>query len=136
MQPFQIRSSSAAGHPTLITFFGYWVTHGPASVEVEPSEVSEGLVGCAYANAKTGLKKFTLSDIFCLPNCSCFVLMIPMSSTLYQDPSLIIPQRPVRVRFQTRRTGLDKARSAMRDFTLLLALAWGAAEMALWLSGG
>jgi hypothetical protein len=24
----------------------------------------------------------------------------------------------------------------MRDFTLLLALAWGAAEVALWLSGG
>jgi hypothetical protein len=24
----------------------------------------------------------------------------------------------------------------MRDFTLLLALAWAAAEMALWLSGG
>ena len=59
-----------------------------------------------------------------------------MSSTLYQDPSLIIPQRPVRVRFQARRAGFDKARSAMRDFTLLLALAWGAAEMALWLSGG
>jgi hypothetical protein len=42
----------------------------------------------------------------------------------------------VRVRFQTRRAGFDKARSAMRDFTLLLALAWGAAEVALWLSGG
>jgi hypothetical protein len=42
----------------------------------------------------------------------------------------------VRVRFQARRAGFDKARSAMRDFTLLLALAWGAAEMALWLSGG
>ena len=46
------------------------------------------------------------------------------------------PQRPVRVRFQTRRAGFDKARGAMRDFTLLLALAWGAAEVALWLSGG
>jgi hypothetical protein len=83
-----------------------------------------------------GLKFFRLNAVFRLPNCSCFVLMLPMSSTLYQDPSLIIPQRPVRVRFQTRRAGLDKARSAMRDFTLLLALAWGAAEMALWLSGG
>ncbi len=62
--------------------------------------------------------------------------MFLMSSTLFQDPSLIIPQRPVRVRFQTRRAGLDKTRGAMRDFTLLLALAWGAAEMALWLSGG
>ena len=62
--------------------------------------------------------------------------MVAMSSTLYQDPSLIIPQRPVRVRFQTRRAGYDKTRSAMRDFTLLLALAWGAAEVALWLSGG
>ena len=136
MQSFQIRASSAAVHPTLITFFGDWVTHGPASVEVELSEASDGLVGCAYAYAKTHPKKFTLSDIFCLQNCSCFVLMLPMSSTLYQDPSLIIPQRPVRVRFHTRRAGLDKARSAMRDFTLLLALAWGAAEMALWLSGG
>jgi hypothetical protein len=76
------------------------------------------------------------SVIFRLPNCSCFVLIPFMSSTLYQDPSLIIPQRPVRVRFQARRAGFDKARSAMRDFTLLLALAWGAAEMALWLSGG
>jgi hypothetical protein len=59
-----------------------------------------------------------------------------MSSTLYQDPSLIIPQRPVRVRFKSRRVGFEKARSAMRDFTLLLAFAWGAAEAALWLSGG
>jgi hypothetical protein len=59
-----------------------------------------------------------------------------MSSTLYQDPSLIIPQRPVRVRFQSRRAGAEKARGAMRDFTLLLALAWGAAELALMLSGG
>ncbi len=76
MQSFQIRASSAAVHPTLITFFGDWVTHGPARVEVEPSEVSDGLVGCAYANAKIRPKKFTLSDIFCLPNCSCFVLML------------------------------------------------------------
>jgi hypothetical protein len=82
------------------------------------------------------IKIFTLSITFPLPICSCFVLILPMSSTLYQDPSLIIPQRPVRVRFQTRRTGFDKARSAMRDFTLLLALAWGAAEVALWLSVG
>ena len=59
-----------------------------------------------------------------------------MSSTLYQDTSLIIPQRPVRVRFQARRAGIEKARSAMRDFTLLLALAWGAAEVALWLGAG
>jgi hypothetical protein len=59
-----------------------------------------------------------------------------MSSTLYQDPSLINPQRPVRVRFQARRAGIEKARSAMRDFTLLLALAWGAAEVALWLGAG
>ena len=59
-----------------------------------------------------------------------------MSSTLYQDPSLIIPQRPVRVRFRPHRAGFKAARSAMRDFTLLLALAWGAAEMALWLSAG
>ncbi len=59
-----------------------------------------------------------------------------MSSTLYQDPTLIIPQRPVRVQFQSRRPGFDKARGAMRDFTLLLALAWGAAEVALLLGGG
>jgi hypothetical protein len=59
-----------------------------------------------------------------------------MSSIIYQDPSLIIPQRPVRVRFKSRRAGFEQARSAMRDFTLLLALAWGAAELALWLSGG
>jgi len=59
-----------------------------------------------------------------------------MSITLYQDPSLIIPQRPVRVRFRPHRAGFEQARSAMRDFTLLLALAWGAAEVALWLSGG
>ncbi|MEY4845382.1 MAG: hypothetical protein RL312_1663, partial [Pseudomonadota bacterium] len=52
------------------------------------------------------------------------------------DPSLIIPQRPVRVRFQSRRAGVEKARSAMRDFTLLLTLAWGVAELALMLSGG
>jgi hypothetical protein len=82
------------------------------------------------------LKNFAFSIIFCLPKCSCFVLIVAMSSTLYQDPTLIIPQRPVRVRFQPRRASFDKARSAMRDFTLLLALAWGAAEMALWLSGG
>ena len=62
--------------------------------------------------------------------------MLYMSSTLYQDPSLIIPQRPVRVRFRPRRAGFEAARSAMRDFTLLLTLAWGAAEVALWLSGG
>ena len=59
-----------------------------------------------------------------------------MSSALYQDPSLIIPQRPVRVRFQSRRAGVEKARSAMRDFTLLLTLAWAVAELALMLSGG
>ena len=59
-----------------------------------------------------------------------------MSSTLYQDPSLIIPQLPVRVRFQSRRAGVEKARSAMRDFTLLLTLAWAVAELALMLSGG
>ena len=82
------------------------------------------------------LKIFAPHVIFCLPKCSCFVLIFHMSSTLYQDPSLIIPQRPVRVRFQARRAGFDKARSAMRDFTLLLALAWGAAEVALWLSAG
>ena len=81
-------------------------------------------------------KFWVLGTIFRLPICACFVLILPMSSTLYQDPSLIIPQRPVRVRFQTRRAGFEKARSAMRDFTFLLALAWGAAEMALWLSGG
>jgi hypothetical protein len=81
-------------------------------------------------------KKFTIGVIFHLSICSCFVLLLLMSSTLYQDPSLIIPQRPVRVRFQSRRAGFDKARSAMRDFTLLLAIAWGAAEVALWLSGG
>jgi hypothetical protein len=40
------------------------------------------------------------------------------------------------VRFHSRRAGLETTRGAMRDFTLLLALAWGAAEMALWLSGG
>jgi hypothetical protein len=40
------------------------------------------------------------------------------------------------VRFQARRAGIEKARSAMRDFTLLLALAWGAAEVALWLGAG
>ena len=82
------------------------------------------------------LKFFALNGIFRLPNCSCFVLIRLMSSTLYQDPSLIIPQRPVRVRFRPRRAGFEAARSAMRDFTLLLALAWGAAEVALWLSGG
>jgi len=82
------------------------------------------------------LKIFAFGVIFHLPNCSCFVLFLPMSSTLYQDPSLIIPQRPVRVRFQARRAGIEKARSAMRDFTLLLALAWGAAEVALWLGAG
>jgi hypothetical protein len=74
--------------------------------------------------------------VFRLPNCSCFVLILHMSSTLYQDPSLIIPQRPVRVRFRPHRAGFEQVRSAMRDFTLLLALAWGAAEVALWLSGG
>ena len=82
------------------------------------------------------MKNFTRVAIFRLPNCSCFVLFLHMSSSLYQDPALIIPQRPLRVRFQTRRAGLEKARSAMRDFTLLLALAWGAAEVALMLSGG
>ncbi|MEN9498230.1 MAG: hypothetical protein RIS83_49 [Pseudomonadota bacterium] len=59
-----------------------------------------------------------------------------MSSTLYQDPSLIIPQRPIRVRFRRSRPGLAALRGAMRDFTLLLALAWAAAEIALMLNGG
>ena len=62
--------------------------------------------------------------------------MLRTSSTLYQDPSLIIPQRPVRVRFRPRRAGFKAVRGAMRDFTLLLALAWGAAEVALWLGAG
>ncbi|MFN9096889.1 MAG: hypothetical protein ACK5WN_21635 [Alphaproteobacteria bacterium] len=43
---------------------------------------------------------------------------------------------PVRARCRPRRAGFEAARSAMRDFTLLLALAWGAAEVALWLNGG
>lgn len=82
------------------------------------------------------LKNIASGAIFLLSNCSCFVLFPSMSSTLYQDPSLIIPQRPLRVRFQCRHAGLGKARGAMRDFTLLLALAWGAAEVALMLAGG
>jgi hypothetical protein len=59
-----------------------------------------------------------------------------MSSTLYQDPSLIIPQRPIRVRFRSAKPGLQALRGAMRDFTLLLSLAWTVAEIALLVNGG
>jgi hypothetical protein len=50
------------------------------------------------------------------------------------DPSLVIPPRPVAVRFVAARPGRP-ARRALRDFTGFLALAWAAAEIALWVGG-
>lgn len=50
------------------------------------------------------------------------------------DPSLVIPPRPVVVRFVPDRPARP-GRRAMRDFTGFLVLAWAAAEIALWVGG-
>jgi hypothetical protein len=50
------------------------------------------------------------------------------------DPSLVIPPRPVVVRFVPARAARP-ARRALRDFTGFLVLAWAAAEIALWVGG-
>lgn len=51
------------------------------------------------------------------------------------DPSLVIPPRPVTVRFVPAAPRARLARRAMRDFTGFFALAWAAAEFALWAGG-
>lgn len=51
------------------------------------------------------------------------------------DPPLEIPPVPLVVRFVPARPPGRLARRAMRDFTGFLALAWAAAEIALWAGG-
>jgi len=73
MKPFLIRDSRAGDIPTITAFYAHWVTHGLASFEIEPPEVSEmarrrdavlaagfpflvaeapeGMLGYAYASA-------------------------------------------------------------------------------------
>jgi hypothetical protein len=58
-----------------------------------------------------------------------------MSTRTLHDPSLVIPPRPVAVRFVPARPPARLARRAMRDFTGFLAIAWAAAEIALWAGG-
>ena len=59
----------------------------------------------------------------------------PMSTRPLIDPSLVIPPIPFQVRFIPARPPGRIARRAMRDFTGFLALAWAAAEIALWATG-
>jgi hypothetical protein len=58
-----------------------------------------------------------------------------MSTRTAIDPSLVIPPRPVVVRFVPATPATRVARRAMRDFTGFLVLAWVAAEIALWAGG-
>ncbi len=58
-----------------------------------------------------------------------------MSHRTAIDPSLVIPPRPVVVRFVPAAPPRRVARRAMRDFTGFLVLAWAAAEIALWAGG-
>ncbi len=58
-----------------------------------------------------------------------------MSTRIAFDPSLVIPPRPVVVRFVPATPPRRIARRAMRDFTGFLALAWAVAEIALWAGG-
>ena len=51
------------------------------------------------------------------------------------DPSLLIPPPPLMVRFVPARPPGRATRRVMRDFTGFLALAWAAAEVALWIGG-
>jgi hypothetical protein len=51
------------------------------------------------------------------------------------DPSLVIPPRPLVIRFVPARPRGRGTRRAMRDFTGFLVLAWAAAELALWAGG-
>ena len=57
-----------------------------------------------------------------------------MNTRTATDPSLEIPPLPLVVRFVPARP-VRPARRAMRDFTGFLALAWAAAELALWATG-
>ena len=59
----------------------------------------------------------------------------PMSKRHPMDPPLEIPPVPLVVRFVPARPPGRLARRAMRDFTGFLALAWAAAEIALWAGG-
>lgn len=61
--------------------------------------------------------------------------MVAMSSSTCFDPSLIIPPRPVTVRFTPQPRPARLARRALRDFTAFLVLAWAMAELALWAGG-
>ncbi|WP_198378801.1 hypothetical protein [Neoroseomonas rubea] len=58
-----------------------------------------------------------------------------MSTRTADDPSLVIPPCPVPVRFVPATPRRRVVRRAMRDFTSFLALAWAAAEIALWAGG-
>ena len=64
-----------------------------------------------------------------------FCSYICMSTCTAPDPSLLIPPPPLVVRFVPTRPQGRAARRAMRDFTGFLALAWAAAELALWIGG-
>jgi hypothetical protein len=65
----------------------------------------------------------------------CFCSHHAMSTRTAIDPSLIIPPRPVVIRFVPAMPAGRRARRAMRDFTGFLVLAWMAAEIALWAGG-
>lgn len=58
-----------------------------------------------------------------------------MNSALRSDPTLIIPPRPLRVRFVPRASPATRLRRAARDLAACLALACAGSELALWLIG-
>jgi hypothetical protein len=58
-----------------------------------------------------------------------------MSTQTRIDPSLVIPPIPAIIRFVPAQPRRRVVRRAMRDFTGFLAIAWAAAEIALWAGG-
>lgn len=58
-----------------------------------------------------------------------------MSTQTRIDPSLVIPPVPAMIRFVPAEPPRRVLRRAVRDFTGFLAIAWAAAELALWAGG-
>ncbi len=58
-----------------------------------------------------------------------------LGGALHGDPTLLIPPRPIRVRFTPRASAAAHLRRAARDIAAALALAWAGSELALWLLG-